>query len=77
MSGTRGFVYTTPAQRMVSDKTSISLQVNSRGISGDHVRVSGGAGSAWEGRSGQYGEGVTGRGDTTVQGGVPTEETGI
>ena len=41
MSGTRGFVYTTPAQWMVSDKTSISLQVNSRGISG--------AGSTWEG----------------------------
>lgn len=51
--------------------------MNSRGISGDHVRVSGGAGSAWEGSSGQYGEGVTGRGDSTVQGGVPTEETGI
>ena len=39
--------------------------------------MSGGAGSAWEGSSGQYGEGVTGRGDPTVQGGVPTEETGI
>ena len=61
---------------MASDKTSISLQVNSRGISGDHV-FQVGLRVYLGGDPGQYGEGVTHHGDPTVQGGVPTEATWI